>query len=140
MEKPMNAAASPRAPGPSILVVEDFRSLRLSVVEWLKCRFPWCVIHGVESGEEALKHASAFRTDVVLMDINLPGMNGLEAASRMKAQVPETAVVMLSAHDTPYHRLAARNAGAAGYLAKKDMEMQLESTVEGLLKSRRTPS
>jgi len=137
----MNAALSPRTDPMSILVVEDFRLLRLSLVEWLKCRFPGCVVHGVESGEEALKHCLAFRTDLVLMDINLTGINGLEAASRVRAQVPETTVVMLSTHDTPHHRLAAKNAGATGYIAKHDMETQLESTVEGLLASRkRTPS
>jgi DNA-binding NarL/FixJ family response regulator len=133
----MNAASSLRPTLTSILVVEDFRLLRLSVVEWLKCRFPGCAVHGVGTGEEALKHALAFPTDVVLMDINLPGINGLETASRMKAQAPETAVVILSTHDTPHHRLAAKNAGAEGYIAKHDMETQLESTVERVLDSRR---
>lgn len=135
----MNALSHPIHP--SILVVDDFGPLRFSVVKWLQCRFPGCVVHGVASAEEALKHASTFRTDVVLMDINLPGMNGLEATCRMKAQAPETAVVILTMHDTPYHRLAARNAGAAGYIAKHDMEAQLEATVEGLLAPRaRRPS
>jgi DNA-binding NarL/FixJ family response regulator len=55
----------------------------------------------------------------------------------LKAQSPETAVVMLSTHDTPYHRLAAKNAGAAEYIAKHDMETQLESAVERVLDSRR---
>jgi DNA-binding NarL/FixJ family response regulator len=137
----MNAASRLRAAAPSILVVEDFRLLRVSVVEWLKCRFPGCVVHGVGTGEEALRHVSTFPTDVVLMDINLPGINGLEAASRLKAQAPDTAVVMLSTHDTPHHRAAAKNAGAAGYIAKHDMEAQLETTVERLIRSRaRTPS
>jgi DNA-binding NarL/FixJ family response regulator len=46
--------------------------------------------------------------------------------------------VMLTTHDTPCHRLAAAKAGAAGYVAKRDMETQLEATVEGLLRSRRS--
>jgi DNA-binding NarL/FixJ family response regulator len=136
VEKPMNATPDPRAAPSSILVVEDFRSLRASVVHWLECRFPGCVIHGVESGEEALKHASAFRTHIVIMDINLPGINGIEATRRIKAQAPETAVVMLTTHDTPYHRLAAASAGAVGYITKYEMEAQLESTIEDLLDSR----
>lgn len=129
----MNAAKTPRA---SILVVEDFSLLRSSVVQWLKQRFPSCLVQGVESGEEALAHADASRPDLVLMDLDLPGMTGLEATSRMKAQAPETAVVMLTMHDTPGHRLAAANAGAIGYVAKHDMEEQLEATVERLLNSR----
>jgi DNA-binding NarL/FixJ family response regulator len=122
-----------RTARPSILVVEDFQPLRSSVVQWLQVRFPGCIVQGVDSGERALEHASNARPDVVLMDISLPGIDGLEAAQRLKAQAPDTAVVMLTTYDTPSHRRAAANAGAAGYVAKHDMETQLESTVQHLL-------
>src|SRR5438552_14298034 len=52
----------------------------------------------------------------------LPGIDGLEAPRRIKGQAPKTAVVILTTHDTPRHRLAAAQAGAAGYIAKPDME------------------
>jgi DNA-binding NarL/FixJ family response regulator len=130
----MNDAS--RATRPSILVVEDHRSLRASVVSWLQCRFPGSLVQGVESGEEALAHTCAARPNVVLMDINLPGIDGLEATRRIKAQAPKTAVVMLTTHDTPRHRLAAAKAGASGYISKRDMETLLEATVECLLQSR----
>jgi DNA-binding NarL/FixJ family response regulator len=135
----MNAKLSSSTVPPSILVVEDFQLLRASVVQWLQARFPGCVVHGVDSGEQALEHARSARPDVVLMDINLPGIDGFEATCRMKAEAPETAVVMLTMHDTPQHRAAAANAGAAGYVPKSEMEAQLESTVEGLLKSHTRP-
>jgi two-component system response regulator DesR len=122
-----------RAARPSILVVEDFQSLRSSVVQWLQVRFPGCTVQGVDSGERALEHAGDARPDVVLMDISLPGIDGLEATRRLKAQSPGTAVVMLTTYDTPSHRRAAANAGAAGYVAKHDMEAQLEPTVQRLL-------
>jgi DNA-binding NarL/FixJ family response regulator len=127
---------SPHAARPSILVVEDHRSLRLSVVTWLQFRFPGSLVQGVESGEEALAQARSTSPDVVLMDINLLGIDGLEATCRMKAQSPKTAVVILTTHDTPRHRLEAAQAGAAGYIAKRDMETLLEATVECLLQSR----
>jgi DNA-binding NarL/FixJ family response regulator len=127
---------SPHTARPSILVVEDHRSLRLSIVTWLQFRFPGSLVQGVESGEEALLHARNARPDVVLMDINLPGIDGLEATCRMKAQSPKTAVVILTMNDTPRHRLEAAQAGAAGYIAKRDMETLLEATVECLLQSR----
>ena len=122
-----------RAARPSILVVEDFQSLRSSVVQWLEVRFPGCTVHGVDSGERALEHAGNARPDVVLMDISLPGIDGLEATQRLKAQAPGSAVVMLTTYDTPSHRRAAANAGAAGYVAKRDIEAQLESAVLRLL-------
>jgi DNA-binding NarL/FixJ family response regulator len=68
------------------------------------------------------------------MDIELPGIDGFEATSRIRAQAPETAVVMLTTHDTPQHRLAATNAGAVGYVAKHEMETRLEATVQDLLR------
>ena len=130
----MNAAASSRPTRASILVVEDFQPLRLSVMTWLKFRFPGCDVRGAASGEDALEHARASRPDVVLMDIELPGIDGFEAASRILVEAPETAVVMLTTHDTPQHRLAATNAGAVGYVAKHEMETQLEATVRDLLR------
>jgi DNA-binding NarL/FixJ family response regulator len=134
MEVMANDAPKGRASHSSILVVEDHQILRLSIVTWLECRFPGCVVHGVESGEEALKHVRAACPDLVLMDINLPGVDGLESTRRIKAQASKAAVVLLSTHDTPYHRLAAVKAGAAGYIAKRDMETQLAPTIARLLK------
>src|SRR5207245_986441 len=96
---------SPHITRPSILVVEDHRSLRLSIVTWLQHRFPGSLVQGAESGEEALVHARSVNPDVVLMDINLPGIDGLEATCRLKAQAPKTAVVILTTHDSPRHRL-----------------------------------
>jgi len=132
----MSSATESRPTRTSILIVEDFPLLRSSVMQWLQMRFPECLIHGVGSAEEALAHASASRTDVVLMDIDLPGMNGLEAVAQLKALSPETAVVMLTMHDTPGHRHAATSAGAVGYVAKIDMEDHLGPLLEALLESR----
>jgi len=132
----MNPKSNNRTAPPSILVVEDFALLRSSVVQWLQNRFPGCLVHGVDSGEQALEHARSARPDIVLMDINLPGIDGIEATCRLKAQAPETAVVMLTTHDTPGHRSSAASAGAVGYVAKHEMEVRLESTVAGLLNSR----
>jgi DNA-binding NarL/FixJ family response regulator len=101
---------------------------------WLKFWFPGCDVRGVASGEDAIEHACASRPDVVLMDIELPGIDGLEATSRIMVQVPETAVVMLTTHDTPQHRLAATNAGAVGYVAKHEMETRLKATLQDLLR------
>ena len=134
MENPIDAASG--STRPSILVVEDHRSLRLSLVIWLQCLFPGSLVQGVRSGEEALAHAGNAPPDVVLMDINLPGIDGIEATYRLKALAQTTDVVVLSAHDTPHHRLVAEKAGAAGYIAKADMEKQLEPTIRELLRSR----
>jgi DNA-binding NarL/FixJ family response regulator len=132
----MTAARSPGATRPSILVVEDFHLLRVSVIQWLKFRFPGCIVHGVGSGEEALAHARTFPPEIVLMDIDLPGINGLEATQRLRVESPGSAVVMLTMHDTPNHRSAAANAGAVAYVAKVELEDRLGEVIEELLGSR----
>lgn len=118
----------------SILVVDDHEPLRRSIVTWLESRFPGCRVFGVETAEEAL--ALPDRPDIVLMDINLHGLDGLEAATRLKALAPETQIVMLTMHDTPHHRRAAADAGATGFISKRDLETQLEPAVASLLQER----
>jgi len=121
---------------PSILVVEDFALLRSSVMQWLRVRFPGFHVKGVGSAEEALEHARISRPDVVLMDIDLPGISGLEATSLFRVRSPATAVVMLTMHDTPSHRQAAAAAGAAAYVAKAELEERLAAALEDLLGER----
>ena len=139
---PMQADNSTPAEQPTgclILVVDDHEPLRRSIVTWLQSRFPGCRVAGVETAEEAL--ALPERPDIVLMDINLHGVDGLEAASRMKALQPQTQIVMLTMHDTPHHRRAAADAGATGFISKRDLETQLEPAVASLLRDRaRRPS
>jgi two-component system invasion response regulator UvrY len=126
-----NTLEQPR--GCSILVVDDHEPLRRSLVTWLEYRFPGCQVLGVESAEEAF--AIADRPDIVLMDINLRGADGLEAAHRLKALNPGTRIIMLTMHDTPHHRRAAAEAGAEGFISKRDLEIQLEPTVANLLRA-----
>ncbi len=118
---------------PSILVVEDFRPLRSSVMQWLRVRFPAFHVNGVGTGEEALEHARVSRPDVVLMDIDLPGIGGLETTSLFRLRSPGTAVVMLTMHDTPAHRHAAAAVGAAAYVTTPELDDKLGSTLENLL-------
>jgi DNA-binding NarL/FixJ family response regulator len=134
MKDTTNSTPDERTKGCSILVVDDHEPLRRSIVTWLEIRFPRCQVRGVESAEEAL--ALADRPDIVLMDINLRGIDGLEAALRMKTLAPETSVVLLTMHDTPHHRRAAAEAGADGFIAKRDMEIQLEPAIAELLQAR----
>jgi len=134
MQPIMNGTLGQHSKTCSILVVEDHEPLRRSVVTWLEYRFPGCRVLGVESAEEVF--ALAERPDIVLMDINLRGIDGLEAAARLKELDPETRIVMLTMHDTPHHRRAAAEAGAEGFIAKSDLEILLEPTVVNLLRAR----
>ncbi|MES2477027.1 MAG: response regulator transcription factor [Verrucomicrobiota bacterium] len=109
-------------PAPSITqvaIVEDNAALGASLrqlvesTEGLQCVGVWT------NGEEALKKVDAFRPHVVLMDINLPGISGIEATARIKQHLPETQVIMVTVYRDHDKIFAALKAGASGYLLKR---------------------
>ena len=108
----------------NVLVVEDHSVFR----NWLQCivksRFPSARVLAVDSAGEALGALDAFRPDVVIMDLRLPGLNGLEATRAMRARSCRAAIVMLTSCDLPEYRIAAQEAGAHGYLVKGDVNEQ----------------
>ncbi|MFN2591522.1 MAG: response regulator transcription factor [Candidatus Dormibacteria bacterium] len=76
----------------------------------------------VESGEAAVEAASRLRPDLLLMDINLPGINGIETTRRVLAALPETTVLLLSTYPLDELPADARTCGAAGYVNKESFD------------------
>lgn len=103
----------------SVGVVEDNDGLRRSL-ERLLNHAPGMKCVGVWSrGEAALTQLGVVRPDVVLMDINLPGMSGIECTARLKSLCPETHVVMVTVYEDADSIFRALKAGACGYLLKR---------------------
>jgi DNA-binding NarL/FixJ family response regulator len=75
----------------------------------------------VASGEDALALLDRLRPDIVLLDISLPGMDGLETSRRLTLQRPAPLVVLISADDDPVLRDSAREYGAAGFVSKQEL-------------------
>jgi two-component system, NarL family, invasion response regulator UvrY len=115
-----------------VLVVDDqapFRSVARSLVELVK---GWQVVGEASSGEEAVELAAAIRPSVVLMDINLPGITGIEATRRIVAADPDAAVVLVSTYAADDLPDDARSCGAVGYVRKDDLTPRLlRSMLEG---------
>lgn len=104
-----------------VLIVDDqrpFRSVARTVVGMVG---GWRVTAEAETGEEALDAAARTRPEVVLMDINLPGINGIEATRRLLARDPATTVVLLSTYAAEDLPADAADCGAAAYLHKEDL-------------------
>jgi DNA-binding NarL/FixJ family response regulator len=114
----------------SVSIVEDSRGTRESLSELLK-RAPGLHCMGVyANGEQALKEMPEQTPDVVLMDINLPGMSGIECVARLKQKVPKTQVLMLTTYEEGDLIFESLRAGANGYLLKNMPPGELLHAVE----------
>src|SRR5262245_22578684 len=102
----------------SVSIVEDNRGTRESLKELLGRAQGLRCVGAYSSGEEALKKIPEEKPDVVLMDINLPGMRGIECVAQLKARAPKTQVLMLTTYDESDLIFESLRAGAHGYLLK----------------------
>jgi DNA-binding NarL/FixJ family response regulator len=102
----------------SIVVVEDNQGLRQQLVEILKSAPDLECLYAVSSAEEALIEIPKSPPDVVLMDIKLPGMSGIDCLPHLKKAVPETEILMLTIYEDAEDIFRSLKAGASGYLLK----------------------
>lgn len=115
-----------------VFLVDDSDSFRRSAGRYLS-RLGSCELVGTaSSGAEALDCAAALRPDLVLVDIAMPEMDGLEVARRLKSQAVPPRAVMLTVHDDPRYRAAAREAGADGFIVKSDFTLQVVALLHEL--------
>jgi DNA-binding NarL/FixJ family response regulator len=103
-----------------VLLVDDHASVRRGLRMRLH-REPEIVVAGEASdGFQALELARALRPDVVVVDLQLPGLDGLDVSARLRGVAPETATVMLSLYDDEVNRARATAAGAAAFVGKQE--------------------
>ena len=121
---------------PVVLIVEDHARVRRLLVDWVRAMHPDCEMLEVGSAEAALDMLETRPPDVVLMDIQLPRMNGIEATGRIKAARPETQVVILTIHEGAAYRDQALRAGAYAYVLKSRLQAQLVPVLRALLPGR----
>jgi two-component system, NarL family, invasion response regulator UvrY len=102
-----------------ILLVDDHAVVRTGFRLLLQARPDIAVVGEAESGEAACQRYLELSPDVVVMDIAMPGMGGIEALRRIRAHDPQAKVLALSAHDDPMHARRALREGALGFLSKR---------------------
>jgi DNA-binding NarL/FixJ family response regulator len=104
--------------GIRVLLVDDHALVRQGVRQFLEDADDIMVVGEGADGEQALRLAEQLQPDVVLLDIQMPGMSGIEALRRLKARQPETRVLILTAYDEDPYVFASLRAGANGYVLK----------------------
>ena len=109
----------------TILITDDHTLIRQSWSFIISADPRFKVIGEASNAEDALELAKQFRPDVALMDINLPGMNGLEATKMLKTVSPDTKVLGVSMHTQPAYAKMMMKQGAKGYLTKNSSRREL---------------
>jgi DNA-binding NarL/FixJ family response regulator len=99
-------------------VVEDSTIFRTLLKETLQSRFPTMEILEAVDGEEAMRQIATHSPDLIFMDIKLPGENGLDLTTRIKAEYSHVTIIVLTSYDTPEYREAAAKAKADYFLSK----------------------
>lgn len=91
------------------------------------------VVAEASDGETAVRETQLSKPDVVLMDVRMPGIDGIEATRRIKTAVPEAAVLMLTMHDDDETVLAAMRAGASGYVLKGAAQDEIDRAIRAVV-------
>ena len=101
-----------------VLIVDDVATTRENIVKLMQFQPGIEAVGQAQNGEEAIFQAKALRPDVVLMDINMPGMDGITATERLTVEVPGTTIVIMSVQGEQEYLRRAMMAGAKNYLTK----------------------
>jgi DNA-binding NarL/FixJ family response regulator len=116
-----------------VALVEDKRDMRESWSKLINSFPDFCCVCACSSGEDALRMIPAVRPDVILMDIFLPHMSGIECTTRLKTTMPGTPIVILTGSDDDEMVFLALEAGADGYLLKRTKPADLQASLREVL-------
>jgi len=116
-----------------VLIVDDHPLTRTALSSLLE-QSSFSVVGEAADGAEAVDRARELRPDLVLLDLSMPGTDGLEVLPRLRAAAPESEIVVLTASGTEENLLAAIRGGAAGYLLKSEPPERIAEFLEGVVK------
>jgi two-component system, NarL family, invasion response regulator UvrY len=120
-----------------VLLADDHAVVRTGFRLLLQSQPDINVVAEAQSGEAACQMYTELRPDVVVMDLGMPGMGGLEAMRRIRARDPAARVLALSAHDDPMHARRALREGALGFLSKRSAPEALIEAIAAIAAGRR---
>jgi DNA-binding NarL/FixJ family response regulator len=115
-----------------ILIVDDHEIVRRGIREVLQAQPGWQICGEAKNGREAIALADQSRPDVVVMDLSMPELNGLEAVRRIRRANPRTEIVILSLHLADQLAFEIIRAGARGYILKSDADRDLVTAIQAV--------
>src|SRR5215468_2946242 len=116
-----------------ILIVDDHEIFRRGLRSLLESRADWEVCGEATDGEDAVEKAKQMQPDVIVLDITMPRLNGLDATALLRKKVPEAKIVILSQHQPALMKQVALSAGASAYVTKSEVSRELMAAIDGLL-------
>ncbi len=119
-----------------ILVVDDHPIVRQGLKTLLEGQSGWEVVGEASDGLEALDKADSLQPDVVVLDVTMPKMHGLEACRLLRQKTPGPEILFVTQHDSPHMMREALDAGARGYVVKSNAARDLLEAVEAVSQHR----
>ena len=115
-----------------VSVVEDIPELRTGLISLLQSDERFEAVSSHNDAESAIDHIVAMQPDIVVMDINLPGMNGIQCVNALKKDCQKTQFIMFTIYEDDEHLFNALEAGASGYILKKASQQKILDSIEEL--------
>ena len=112
------------------LIVDDSPAALHSICSFLKLQPNIEVVGTATDGRQGLASAHALHPNLALVDVQMPVMNGIAAAAQLRQDLPETRIIMVTAHDSPEVRQACRESGADGFIAKEHLDEEFPALLE----------
>jgi DNA-binding NarL/FixJ family response regulator len=119
-----------------ILIADDHELIRRGLVSALADRPDWSIVAEAADGRQACELAARFSPDIAVLDLTMPGLNGLDATRQIRASTPGTRILIVTAHESEQLIRDVLDAGAMGYVLKSDAGRILVQAIEALLDER----
>jgi DNA-binding NarL/FixJ family response regulator len=116
-----------------ILIVDDHAAIRRSVCALVASHDGWVVCGQASDGLQAVEQAKLLLPDLIIMDVSMPNMNGIDATRIIRAEVPESRILIISQNDPAIVRRQTLEVNAHGFLTKADLSRDLLRAIERIL-------
>jgi DNA-binding NarL/FixJ family response regulator len=110
---------------PRVLIVDDHAFIRRGIQTILHPFPQWELCGEADNGNDAIRMANELQPEIIIMDVSMPGLNGIEAARAIRKAQPEVKIILLTLHESVELVRSAFRAGVRGYLLKTDAEQEL---------------